>query len=93
MRETKVPEFFIFPCSQGKSQAYAKSGIPGSPLRGARNDVWCSKAVASYADRTHEFGEPGGTRTHDHLIKSQVLYHLSYRLAARVCRGGVRTGQ
>ncbi len=25
-------------------------------------------------------GEPGGTRTHDHLIKSQVLYHLSYRL-------------
>ena len=26
-------------------------------------------------------GEPGGTRTHDHLIKSQVLYHLSYRLS------------
>jgi hypothetical protein len=28
------------------------------------------------------FGEPAGTRTQDHLIKSQVLYHLSYRLAA-----------
>jgi hypothetical protein len=27
-------------------------------------------------------GEPGGTRTHDHLIKSRVLYHLSYGLAA-----------
>ena len=26
------------------------------------------------------FGEPAGTRTQDHLIKSQVLYHLSYRL-------------
>ena len=24
-------------------------------------------------------GEPGGGRTHDHLIKSQVLYQLSYR--------------
>jgi hypothetical protein len=27
-------------------------------------------------------GEPAGTRTQDHLIKSQVLYHLSYGLAA-----------
>jgi hypothetical protein len=26
------------------------------------------------------FGEPGGNRTRDHLIKSQVLYRLSYRL-------------
>jgi hypothetical protein len=25
------------------------------------------------------FGEPGGTRTRDPLIKSQMLYHLSYR--------------
>ena len=24
-------------------------------------------------------GEPGGDRTHDHLIKSQMLYQLSYR--------------
>src|SRR5262249_17003317 len=28
-------------------------------------------------------GERGGTRTHDPLIKSQVLYHLSYALPAR----------
>src|ERR1700730_17552309 len=28
-------------------------------------------------------GERGGTRTHDPLIKSQVLYHLSYALQAR----------
>src|ERR1700722_7840420 len=27
-------------------------------------------------------GEPAGTRTQDHLIKSQVLYQLSYGLAA-----------
>jgi hypothetical protein len=26
-------------------------------------------------------GEPAGTRTQDHLIKSQVLYQLSYGLA------------
>ena len=26
-------------------------------------------------------GERAGTRTQDHLIKSQVLYHLSYALA------------
>ena len=28
-------------------------------------------------------GERAGTRTQDHLIKSQVLYHLSYALAER----------
>ena len=40
-------------------------------------------------------GERGGTRTHDHLIKSQVLYHLSYALAGRGLRalwGGVNSG-
>ncbi len=26
-------------------------------------------------------GEPGGTRTHDHSIKSRMLYQLSYRLS------------
>ena len=30
----------------------------------------------------HLNGEPGGDRTHDHLIKSQMLYQLSYRLVA-----------
>ncbi len=25
-------------------------------------------------------GDPGGNRTHGHLIKSQVLYRLSYRI-------------
>jgi hypothetical protein len=29
------------------------------------------------------YGERDGTRTHDHLIKSQVLYQLSYALVAR----------
>ncbi len=27
-----------------------------------------------------ENGERGGTRTHDHMIKSHVLYQLSYAL-------------
>lgn len=29
-----------------------------------------------------KIGEPGGGRTRDNLIKSQVLYQLSYRPAA-----------
>ena len=31
--------------------------------------------------RFENLGEPGGGRTRDHLIKSQVLYQLSYRLS------------
>jgi hypothetical protein len=27
----------------------------------------------------HKNGEPGGTRTRDHRIKSAMLYQLSYR--------------
>ncbi len=30
------------------------------------------------------FGERGGNRTHDPLIKSQMLYLLSYALASRL---------
>ena len=29
-------------------------------------------------------GEPGGTRTRDPVIKSHMLYHLSYRLAREI---------
>src|SRR5712692_9482872 len=36
-------------------------------------------------------GEPGGTRTHDPLIKSQVLYRLSYGLRAACVGAGLRT--
>lgn len=44
-----------------------------------------------------EHGERGGTRTHDHMIKSHVLYQLSYALAidanrAREVRRTIRTG-
>ena len=35
-------------------------------------------------------GEPGGTRTHDPLIKSQVLYRLSYGLRAACVGAGLR---
>ena len=38
-------------------------------------------------------GERGGTRTHDHLIKSQVLYHLSYALAGAGFTGAPARGQ
>ena len=35
----------------------------------------------AFSDENGAHGEPAGTRTQDHLIKSQVLYHLSYGLA------------
>ena len=38
-------------------------------------------------------GERAGTRTQDHLIKSQVLYQLSYALAGGVCKGASEAGQ
>ena len=34
---------------------------------------------APYQQVSERTGEPGGTRTRDHLIKSQMLYQLSYR--------------
>ena len=33
------------------------------------------------------FGERGGTRTLDPMIKSHVLYRLSYALTRGLCRG------
>ncbi len=38
-------------------------------------------------------GEPAGDRTRDPVIKSHVLYRLSYGLAVRVCTGGPVAGQ
>ena len=38
-------------------------------------------------------GERGGTRTLDPMIKSHVLYHLSYALTAALCRGRLGAGQ
>ncbi len=35
-----------------------------------------------------EFGGPGVTRTHDSLIKSQELFHLSYGTKCLVRNGG-----
>ena len=41
-----------------------------------------------------KFGERAGTRTRDHLIKSQVLYHLSYApLLRRGFTGAAMPGQ
>jgi hypothetical protein len=37
------------------------------------------------------FGEPGGTRTRDPMIKSHVLYRLSYGLDGRCVGGGPAT--
>src|SRR5215470_8188913 len=39
-----------------------------------------------FPERLRNFGEPGGTRTRDPLIKSQMLYQLSYRPACEDCR-------
>ncbi len=52
-----------------------------------RVDHRAHRLLRSFADA----GERDGTRTHDLLIKSQLLYHLSYALEAarfRPCRGG-----
>ena len=39
----------------------------------------------------NKFGEPGGGRTHDILIKSQALYQLSYRSNVSGEPSGIRT--
>jgi hypothetical protein len=40
-------------------------------------------AAANWLPHIDSLGERGGTRTHDPLIKSQMLYRLSYALAFR----------
>ena len=50
-------------------------------------------ATAGQSQVIDFYGERAGTRTRDPLIKSQMLYRLSYALARRVCRGSVPTGQ
>ena len=37
-------------------------------------------------DKIEAFGDPAGIRTQDHLIKSEVLYQLSYRILMSFCR-------
>jgi hypothetical protein len=64
--------------------------IVADPLPGRCRPVAIFASVFVDANRRKclfLFGEPAGTRTQDHLIKSQVLYQLSYRLSAAVCRG------
>ena len=39
--------------------------------------------MAHYKSSGFHFCDPGGTRTHDPLIKSQLLYQLSYGVIAR----------
>lgn len=48
-----------------------------------------STAPAPRAE-TDFYGDPDGTRTHDTLIKSQVLYRLSYGIAGRTVIGLVQ---
>jgi hypothetical protein len=56
----------------GNWQPRAENWQPSASRQ--RADLWNS------VDLIRECGEPAGTRTQDHLIKSQVLYHLSYGL-------------
>ena len=57
------------------SQPYCSLLFPQNhwEQRGAKGYLTESKEVSG------EFGEPGRTRTCNPLIKSQLLYHLSYR--------------
>ena len=49
--------------------------------------------AVQYQSAGNDGGEPGGTRTRDPMIKSHVLYRLSYGLGPRVCTGGLVRGQ
>ena len=44
----------------------------------ANYDAQRKNQTAHYKSFGFPFGDPGGTRTHDPLIKSQLLYQLSY---------------
>src|SRR5579863_2354117 len=43
-----------------------------------------ARPSASLADFKGTFGEPGGTRTRDPLLKRQMLYRLSYRPGSEI---------
>jgi hypothetical protein len=72
-----------------------------SPNRTGRapNDLQtqCRHAVFRESEETQVMldfiGERGGTRTLDPMIKSHVLYRLSYALTAALCRGLIGAGQ
>ncbi len=49
-------------------------------MRRAAKASRCERRRVAFRDRN---GEPGGIRTRDPLIKSQVLYRLSYGLGGR----------
>ena len=62
--------------------------VPRWFLRGGQQNHLCAFTAYSL-EIQHITGEPGGTRTHDPLIKSQVLYRLSYGLRAACVGGGL----
>ena len=76
-----LPQAFArqLPASQ-QTSAYGKEGLTWAAIRSPSTPG--AAATKSTAPQPIDFhGEPGGTRTHDHLIKSQMLYRLSYGLA------------
>ena len=52
--------------------------------------IVCTKTSDDRPAGTDDGGERAGTRTQDLLIKSQLLYRLSYALASRACLKGQR---
>ena len=52
--------------------------------------IACTKVLDDRPAGTDDGGERAGTRTQDLLIKSQLLYRLSYALASRACLKGQR---
>ena len=57
-----------------------KARASGTMRQGPRRSEWILLSCS------REASDPGGTRTHDHSIKSAVLYRLSYRVIQKTCR-------
>src|SRR6266536_268089 len=74
--------------SNGAEPSKMLAVVPRWFLRGGQQNHLCAFTAYSL-EIQHITGEPGGTRTHDPLIKSQVLYRLSYGLRAACVGGGL----
>ncbi len=75
-----------------KQQKPGNEVVPMSPDRAAQSVTHLLGTECCLCLRTGHMlvGEPAGTRTQDPLIKSQMLYRLSYRLGWEKVRSSVR---
>ncbi len=69
-----------------RSEAFnGPTSVPDRVPKTVSNDRPDQWETTRAAIRIGCLGERGGTRTHDHMIKSHVLYQLSYALARVEC--------